>query len=118
VTVSPRCRIRNDSNDYLSTIEHLYAGIHPDDRARVRQTYDSAQFRKVDFEADYRIGSLRTAQSNLHTIGHPVLNESGDVVEYVGTGMDVTEQRQSRLKLRMLEEIKRLKDRLMTRTWR
>ena len=48
---------------------------------------------------------------HLHTIGHPVLNESGDVVEYVGTGMDVTEQHQARAKLEnAFEEIKRLKD--------
>jgi PAS domain S-box-containing protein len=115
VTVSPEVlRIRNvDSNDYLSTIEHLYAGIHPDDRARVRQTYDSAQYRKVDFEAEYRIVLHDGTIKYLHTIGHPVLNETGDVVEYVGTGMDVTEQRQSRFKLEnAFEEIKRLKDRL------
>jgi PAS domain S-box-containing protein len=115
VTVSPEVlRIRNvESNDYLSTIEHLYAGIHPDDRARVRQTYDSAQFRKVDFEAEYRIVLQDGTIKYLHTIGHPILNESGDVVEYVGTGMDVTEQRQSRVKLEnAFEEIKRLKDRL------
>jgi transcriptional regulator with PAS, ATPase and Fis domain len=115
VMVSPEVlRIRNvDSNDYLSTIEHLYAGIHPDDRARVRETYDSAQFRKVDFEADYRIVLHDGTIKYLHTIGHPVLNEAGDVVEYVGTGMDITEQRQSRVKLEnAFEEIKHLKDRL------
>jgi transcriptional regulator with GAF, ATPase, and Fis domain len=37
----------------------------------------------------------------------------GEVVEYVGTGMDVTERHQARLKLEeAFEEIKRLKDRL------
>jgi len=42
-----------------------------------------------------------------------VLNESGDVVEYIGTGMDVTEQRQSQAALEQaFDEIKRLKDRL------
>jgi formate hydrogenlyase transcriptional activator len=115
VTVSPEVlRIRKvESNDYLSTIEHLYAGIHPDDRARVRQTYDSAQFRKVDFEAEYRIVLHDGTIKYLHTIGHPVLNEAGDVIEYVGTGMDVTEQRESRVKLEnAFEEIRRLKDRL------
>jgi transcriptional regulator with GAF, ATPase, and Fis domain len=42
-----------------------------------------------------------------------VLNESGEVVEYIGTGMDVTEQRQAQAALETaFEEIKRLKDRL------
>jgi len=50
---------------------------------------------------------------HLHTIGHPVLNEAGDLVEYVGTGMDVTEQRQAQAALEnAFEEIKRLKNRL------
>src|SRR5215467_7740433 len=45
--------------------------------------------------------------------GHPVLNESDDVVEYIGTGMDVTEQRNARAALeKAFDEIKRLKDRL------
>ena len=56
---------------------------------------------------------FRTARSNTFTIGHPVLNESGEVVEDVGTGMDVTEQRQAQAALETaFEEIKRLKDRL------
>src|SRR5204862_5691999 len=50
---------------------------------------------------------------HLHTIGHPVLNESGEIVEYLGTGMDVTEQRQAQAALeKAFDEIKRLKDRL------
>jgi PAS domain S-box-containing protein len=115
VTVSPEVlRIRGvQSNDYLSTIEDLYAGIHPDDRAMMRQTYESAQARKVDFAADYRIVLRDGAIKHLHTIGHPVLNESGEVVEYLGTGMDVTEQRLASARLEAaFEEIKRLKDQL------
>src|SRR5262249_50090822 len=48
-----------------------------------------------------------------HTIGHPVLNEAGEVVEYFGTGIDVTEQRLAQAALeKAFDEIKRLKDRL------
>ena len=68
---------------------------------------------KVDCEADYRIvlpdGTIR----RLRTFGHPIPDESGDVMEYMGTGMDVTEESQAREKLeRAFEEINRLKDRL------
>ena len=69
--------------------------------------------RKGEFDAEYRIVLQDGTIKHLHTIGHPVLNESGDVVEYVGTGMDVTEQRQAQAALETaFEEIKRLKDRL------
>src|SRR5262245_23656896 len=115
LTVSPEVlRIRNvPSHESLSTIEDLYAGIHPEDRPRVRLTYDRAQLQKVDFDAEYRVLLQDGTVKHLHTIGHPILNENGDVVEYVGTGIDVTEQHQARVKLeKAFEEIKRLKDRL------
>jgi PAS domain S-box-containing protein len=115
VTVSPEVlRIRGvQSDDCLSTIEALYDGIHPDDRAMMRQTYESAQARKADFAADYRIVLRDGTIKYLHTVGHPVLNQSGEVVEYLGTGMDVTEQRLASARLEAaFEEIKRLKDQL------
>jgi transcriptional regulator with GAF, ATPase, and Fis domain len=97
----------------LSTIDRMYSGIHPDDRARVKDTYDAAQKQKGEFDAEYRIVLQDGTVKHLHTIGHPVLNESGDVVEYVGTGMDVTEQRQAQAALETaFDEIKRLRDRL------
>jgi PAS domain S-box-containing protein len=114
-TVSPEVlRIRGvASADPLSTIDRMYSGIHPDDRSRVKKTYEAAQRTKGEFDAEYRIVLQDGTIKHLHTIGHPVLNESGDVVEYVGTGMDVTEQRQARAALETaFEEIKRLKDRL------
>ena len=46
----------------------------------------------------------------MHTVGHPVVNKSGDVLEFAGTGIEVTEQVQARIKLEnALEEIRRLK---------
>src|SRR5262245_26044093 len=115
LTVSPEVlRIRNvPSHEYLSTIEDLYAGIHPEDRPRVRLIYDRAQLEKKDFDAEYRVLLQDGTVKHLHTIGHPVLNEMGEVVEYIGTGIDVTEQHLARVKLeKAFEEIKRLKDRL------
>jgi len=114
-TVSPEVlRIRGaESAEPLSHIDRMYAGIHPDDRSRVRATYEAAQKQKGEFDAEYRIVLRDGAIKHLHTIGHPVLNEFGDVVEYIGTGIDVTEQKEARAALEhAFEEIKRLKDRL------
>ena len=114
-TVSPEVlRIRGvASAEPLSTIDRMYNGIHPDDRSRVKDTYEAAQRRKGEFDAEYRIVLQDGTIKHLHTIGHPVLNESGNVIEYVGTGMDVTEQRLAQAALQnAFEEIKRLKDRL------
>ncbi|HEX7139623.1 MAG TPA: sigma 54-interacting transcriptional regulator, partial [Vicinamibacterales bacterium] len=114
-TVSPEVlRMRGvESTEPLSHIERMYAGIHPDDRSRVRATYEAAQTQKSEFDAEYRIVLLNGTIKHLHTIGHPVLNASGEVVEYIGTGIDITEQTESRAALEVaFEEIKRLKDRL------
>ena len=114
-SVSPEVlRIRGvESSDPLSHIERMYAGIHPDDRSRVRTTYEAAQKQKSEFDAEYRIVLRDGTIKHLHTIGHPVLNQAGDVVEYIGTGIDVTEQKEARAALEhAFEEIKRLKDRL------
>ena len=69
--------------------------IHPDDRVRITQQFMTAMREKVDFDVSYRIvhpgGEIREIQS----IGHPVFGPTGDVVESVGTVMDVTERRRA-----------------------
>ena len=50
---------------------------------------------------------------HIHVLGHPVINASGELTEFVGTHMDVTQQVESQAALkRAMEEIKQLKDQL------
>jgi transcriptional regulator with PAS, ATPase and Fis domain len=115
VTVSPEVfRIRGiQHDDDASRAGFFFDRIHPEDRRAVKQVYERAQIQKVDYEADYRIVLPDGTIKHLHTIGHPVLNELGDLIEFVGTAMDVTEQRQASAKLEQaFQEIKHLKDRL------
>src|SRR5206468_11070376 len=39
----------------------------------------------------------------MHTVGHPVLNSSGELVQFVGSSMDITERKQSEAALRRSE---------------
>ena len=56
-----------------------------------------------------RTGSIK----HVHNIGNPVLNESGDIAEFVGTVIDVTDQHKARTALEgAFEEIKTLRDQL------
>ncbi|TMJ67383.1 MAG: PAS domain S-box protein, partial [Alphaproteobacteria bacterium] len=79
----------------LPRFEELRRRFHPDDRVRATEQFTTAIREKRDFDVIYRIvhpgGEIREIQS----IGHPVLNPSGDVVEFVGTVMDVTERRRA-----------------------
>jgi signal transduction histidine kinase len=67
--------------------------IHPNDRSFVEQTVDWAVRERSDFELDYRIVLANGSIKYLQSLGHPVLGESGDLVEFVGTVIDATERR-------------------------
>ena len=96
-----------------STSEFHFNRIHPEDRPIVAQNYERARLEKADFEFDYRLVLPDGTIKHIHNTGHPILSESGDIVQFVGTAMDVTEQRLAQAELeKALEEIRRLKDQL------
>jgi PAS domain S-box-containing protein len=70
-------------------------GIHPEDRLRVRQAFERAvrehSASELDLRALHPDGSIR----HVHSVGQPVFDASGALVEFVGTIMDVTERRET-----------------------
>src|SRR3984957_14236261 len=87
--------------------------IAPEDRPRVIEVAQRAIREKSDFEVDFRIvlpdGLVKRARS----VGHPVVNNAGDVIELVGTHVDVTEQYEAKERLQAaFDELKRSEDRL------
>jgi PAS domain S-box-containing protein len=74
--------------------------IHPKDRAFVEQTVDRAVHERSDLEVDYRIVLTDGSTRYLQSLGHPVISECGDLVEFVGTVMDVTERKRAEEALR------------------
>ena len=84
--------------------EEFLQRIHPEDQARVAKVIERAVREKEEFEFDYRIihpgGEIRDARS----IGHPILGPSGDLVEFVGTIIDVTDRRQAEEERERLRE--------------
>src|SRR3984893_380415 len=102
-----------EPEDDASSADFYFRRKHPKDRPEVEQAYAAALLRKTDFEADFRIVLPDGTMKNIRSIGHPILDERGDVVEVVGASIDVTEQHRARADLeKAFEEIKRLKDRL------
>jgi PAS domain S-box-containing protein len=95
------------------TLETILTRIHPDDRSSVEETIRTAIDKRSDFERDYRIVLEDRAIRHIHVLGHPVVDASGNLVEFVGTHMDITEQVHSRAALESaLGEIRTLKDQL------
>ena len=75
--------------------ETFFSRIHPDDQAKVREAIETAGREKAEFELDYRIIHPGGDVRDIHVIGHPVFSPSGDLVEFVGTVIDVTERKQA-----------------------
>jgi PAS domain S-box-containing protein len=78
--------------------------MHPEDQAKVQEAKDRATSEKSDYEVDHRIVLPDGTVKYTHTVGHPVLNASGDVEQFVCTMMDVTERKQAEQKFRGLLE--------------
>ena len=93
-----------DPKGGLPRYEEFFQSVHPDDQARITEVIQTAVRKKEEFEFDYRIvhpdGEIRDARS----FGHPVLDASGDLIEYVGTIIDVTERKQAEKERERLRE--------------
>jgi PAS domain S-box-containing protein len=85
--------------------ETLFERIHPDDQPMVAKTLERAKHERAEFELDNRIvypgGEIR----DVHVVGHPVFSPFGDVVEFVGTMMDVTERNRGEQATRLLAAV-------------
>src|ERR1017187_9898243 len=75
--------------------ETAYQRIHPEDRAIFNKEVEQAIRERSDFEVDFRTVLPDGSTKYVHSVGHPVFSASGELVEFVGTGMDVTERRQA-----------------------
>jgi len=87
--------------------------VHPEDRSGVERRAKRESTRKdmVDSEGDFRIAFPDGRIKHLHSIAHPVMNASGEIIEVVGTIMDVTERVRAEEKIRQSErELRQLID--------
>ena len=69
--------------------------IHPDDVDAFWQGYQKVIDEKVDSEGEYRIVLPDGTVKYVHAIRHPVLNAKRELVEVVGTTIDITERKQA-----------------------
>ena len=87
--------------------------ILPEDQPGVIEATRRAIRDKTDFEINFRIGLPDGTRKHVRSVGHPVLNNEGDLIQLVGTNVDVTEQYEANEKLqRAFDEIKKSQDHL------
>jgi PAS domain S-box-containing protein len=83
-----------DPEKAMPSYQMFLQRIHPEDRRRAEQTIDRAVRERTDFEQEYRLVLPDGSIKYVHTVGHPVVNESG-VFEFIGTAMDITDSKRA-----------------------
>ncbi|MGD9727671.1 MAG: PAS domain S-box protein [Nitrospiraceae bacterium] len=79
-----------------------FGQVHPDDRERVLQLFQTAIARREPFSVDYRLrcadGGYRWASDT----GRPRVPRSGEFQGYIGSIIDITERKQAETQLHLL----------------
>jgi PAS domain S-box-containing protein len=92
-----------DPRESLPSRDNFRQQIHPEDRDRIKRKFEEALREKVDTVAEYRVllrdGTIR----HLNASGHLVLDEDGELIEFLGTATDVTERKRAEHELRESE---------------
>jgi PAS domain S-box-containing protein len=84
-------------------VEEFLGLLHPEDRDTFYEHAQTAIREKTDLEEDYRVVLPDGTIKYVHEIGHPVLDQTGEVTEYVGTVADVTDRKRAEDELRAAE---------------
>jgi PAS domain S-box-containing protein len=87
----------------LPTREEILERVHPEDRGHVKELSSAGARKKVEHVIDYRLVNPDGSVKYIHSIRHPVFNDAGEIVEVMGTSIDVTEQKRAEEELRAAE---------------
>jgi PAS domain S-box-containing protein len=102
-----------DPEKDVPPLEAFQDRIYSEDRRRIVELVSQAIRDNKDFEIDFRVDLPNGSTKRVHSVGHPVVSSNGDVVEVIGTHVDVTEQHAARERLQAaFDEIKKSEDRL------
>jgi signal transduction histidine kinase len=95
-----------DPAEGAPTWEEYFERIHPEDRLKWTDTVERAIVEKADYDQEFRILFPNGRVKWIRPVGHPVLSDTGDLEQFVGSSTDITELKsaeQERERLRQLE---------------
>jgi PAS domain S-box-containing protein len=93
-----------DPRESLPSRDNFRQQIHPEDRDWVKKRFEESLRERVDTFAEYRVLLPDGTVRHINASGHPVLNEDGELIEFVGTALDVTERKRAETELRESEQ--------------
>jgi PAS domain S-box-containing protein len=92
-----------DPRSSLPSRENFRQQIHPEDRDWVKESFEESLRKKIDSYAEYRVVLLDGTVRHISASGHPVLDDDGELIQFVGTAVDVTKRKQAEESLRESE---------------
>jgi len=85
--------------------------VHPEDRSFIERGLENAVRERSGFDMEFRIALADGSVKNVQGLGRPVLRQSGDVDNYIGTTVDITARKHAEALLagekRLLEMVAR-----------
>jgi PAS domain S-box-containing protein len=95
----------------MPPFETVARRFHPDDQPTFAAKLERARRDRAEFEVDYRIIHPGGEMKDIHAVGHPVFGPSGDLIEFVGSVIDVTERKRAEDHIRQSErELRQIVD--------
>jgi PAS domain S-box-containing protein len=95
-----------DPKDGMPAWEKRLQQTHPEDRARFQAAIDRAIAEKSDYDVEFRILNPGTPIRFIHSVGHPILSPSGELLQFVGVAMDVTERKRAEEERERLRQLR------------
>src|SRR5712675_168066 len=94
-----------DPRESLPSRNNFWQRIHPEDRDWVAKRFEKSLRERVDTIDEFRVLMPDGTVRHINSSGHPVLDEDGEFIEFVGTAVDVTERKRAELERRRLASL-------------
>src|SRR6185503_14893141 len=79
-----------DPEETNPSLDIFWERVHPEDRIGLQRTFESAIRDKRDFDQEFRVVTPDWSIRHLHGVGHAILNKANELVEFIGSTMDIT----------------------------
>jgi PAS domain S-box-containing protein len=93
------------SSEELSTGDKVFAALHPEDAARVREDVERSVRGQGEYDTQFRVIWPNKSVHWLIGRGKPYTDDAGNVVSMVGVNLDITQQRNTEAALRQTEKL-------------
>ena len=74
-----------DPSERAPTWEEYFERVHPEDRLELKSIIERAIEQKAHYDQEFRILAPNGMLKWIHSVGHPILSDAGDLQQFIGT---------------------------------